>query len=99
MQALHFGHLRIANITIFGYGFAQCWTEKKILPLKMSKVIEDLIGNTATGTFCWHELRKPNEDIFRVEKVAKEKKKYDGIMLKIYYGSEILVTKHILKAL
>ena len=40
----------------------------------MLKVIEDLIGNTATGTFCWHELQKPNEDIFRVEKVAKEKK-------------------------
>ena len=72
---------------------------KKHLPLKMLKVIEDLIGNTATGTFCWHELQKPNEDIFRVEKVAKERKNYDGIILKIYYGSEILVTKHILKAL
>ena len=59
----------------------------------MSKVIEDLIGNTTTGTFCWHHLQKLYQNIFRVEKVPEEKKSYDGIVLKIYYGSQIPVTQ------
>ena len=74
-------HVRISKYkNIFAKGYTPNWSEEVFLIKKVKNtvpwtyVINDLISEEIIGTFHEKELRKTNQQEFRIEKVIKTKR-------------------------
>ena len=69
-------HVRISKYkNIFAKGYSPNWSEKVSMIKKDSQtyVINDVIGEKIIGAFYEKELKKTNQQEFRIEKVIKRK--------------------------
>ena len=73
-------HVRISKYkTIFAKGYMPNWSEEVFVIKKVKNtvpwtyVINDLNGEEITGTFYEKELKKTNQEEFRIEKVIRRK--------------------------
>src|SRR6266536_3100130 len=78
--------VRISRIKgTFEKGYLPNWSEELFTIDKVQKtipvtyVIKDTLGEVVKGSFYNEELQKSNQEVYRVEKVIRKKKKIDGI--------------------
>ena len=67
-------HANISNYkNIFAKGYTPNWSEEVKNTVPWTYVINDLNGDESIGTFYEKELRKTNQQEFRIEKLIKRK--------------------------
>ena len=87
-------HVRISKYkNIFGKGYTPSWSEEVFVIKKIKNtvpwmyVINDLNGEEIIGTFYGKELKKTNQQEFRIEKVIRRKGNKLYVKLKGYDNS------------